>query len=223
MIWQRAFEIPKISLDQRTLVIYGDHKPADLQEMFSVLTPDEIACANRIRSPFQRKTWISCHVTLRIMLANVIGLNPADVEISKNRFGRPFLANSTLFFSLSHTNSSYLLGFSSTGKIGVDIEELSGEEDLDELIEYAFSKEEVDFCKNGNLHDHFLETWTLKESFLKATGVGLVDELKTVNVAGKINNHLALLKFQQNTFSCPGGETGSIVFRGTDPVWYIWF
>ncbi len=223
MIWERAFEIPKISFDQRTLVVYGDHKPADLQAMFMVLTPDEIASANRIRSPIQRKTWISCHVTLRIMLANWLGLNPSDVEIRKNRFGRPFLANSTLFFSLSHTNSSFLLGFSSTGKIGVDIEKLIGEEDLDELIEYAFSEEEADFCKNGNLHDRFLETWTQKEAFLKATGVGLVDKLKSVNVAGKINNHLALLKFHQNTFGCPGGETGSIVFRGTDPVWYNWY
>jgi len=223
MIWERAFEIPEISLDQRTLVVYGDHKPADLQVMFTVLTPDEIACANRIRSPVQRKTWISCHVTLRIMLANLLGLNPADVEISKNRFGRPYLANSTLFFSLSHTNSSFLLGFSSLGKIGVDIEELSGVEDLDELIEYAFSEEEAAFCKNGNLHDRFLEIWTRKEAFLKATGVGLVNELKSVNVAGKLNNHLYSMKFQQNTFGCPGGETGSIVFRGTDPVWYNWY
>jgi len=223
MIWERAFEIPKISFDQRTLVVYGDHKPADLQEMFSVLTPEEIAYAKRIRSSIQRNTWISCHVSLRIMLAKMLGLNPASIEISKNRFGRPFLPNSTLFFSLSHTNSSYLLGFSSTGKIGIDIEELSGKEDLDELIEYAFSKEEADFCKNGNLHDRFLETWTLKEAFLKATGVGLVDELKMVNVTGKSNNHSALLKFQQNTFSCPGGETGSIVYRGTDPVWYRWY
>ena len=224
MIWERVYEIPKISYDQRNLVVYGDHNPADLQEMFTVLTPDEIAYANRIRSSsIQKKTWISCHVTLRIMLANLLGLNPADVQIKKNKFGRPFLANSTLFFSLSHTNSSYLLGFSSIGKIGVDIEKLSGEEDLDELIEYAFSKEEVDFCKNGNSHDRFLETWTLKEAFLKATGVGLADELKTVNVAGKNNNHLDLLKFQRNTFGCPGGETGSIIFRGTDPVWYSWF
>ena len=223
MIWERASEIPKISFNYKTLVVYGDHKPADLQEMFTVLTSDEIAFANRIRSPIQGKTWISCHVTLRIMLANLLGLNPADIEISKNRFGRPFLPNSTLFFSLSHTNSSYLLGFSSNGKIGVDIEELSKEEDLHELIEYTFSKEETDFCKNGNLHDRFLETWTLKEAFLKATGVGLVNEMKSVNVAGSVNNHLAALKFQQNTFDCPGGETGSIVYRTTNPVWYSWF
>ena len=223
MIWERANKIPEIPFDQRTLVVYGDHKPADLQVMVTVLTPDEIARANRISSPIQRKTWISCHITLRIMLANLLGLNPSDVEIRKNRFGRPFLANSTLFFSLSHTNSSFLLGFSSTGKIGVDIEKLIGDEDLKELIEYAFSDEETDFCKNGNLHDRFLETWTMKEALLKAAGVGLVDKLKSVNVAGDINNQLALLKFHQNTFGCPGGETGSIVFRGDDPVCYNWY
>lgn len=223
MIWERALEVPKISYDQTTLVVYGDHKPADLQVMFSVLTPDEIAYANRIRASNQRKTWISCHVTLRIMLANLLGLNPATVEIRKNKFGRPFLANSTLFFNLSHTDSSYLLGFSSIGKIGVDIEKLSGEEDIDELIEYSFSQEEADFCKNGQLHNHFLDIWTLKEAFLKATGVGLVNELKSVNVAGTANNHLASLKFQHNTFGCPGGETGSIVFRTTNPVSYFWY
>ncbi|MCK9412000.1 MAG: 4'-phosphopantetheinyl transferase superfamily protein [Prolixibacteraceae bacterium] len=223
MNWVRAFEIPKISIDRRTLVVYGNHRPADLGEMFAVLTPDEIACVSRIRSSIQRKTWISCHVTLRIMLGNWLGMNPSDVEICKNRFGRPFLANSNLFFSLSHTNSSYLLGFSFAGKIGVDIEELSEEDDLNELIEYAFSKEEADFCKNGNLHDRFLEIWTFKEAFLKATGVGLVNELKSVNVAGKLNNLPDSMKFKQSTFVCPGGETGSIVFRGTDPVRCIWY
>jgi 4'-phosphopantetheinyl transferase len=157
------------------------------------------------------------------MLANLLGLDPAHVEIRKNRFGRPFLTNSPLFFSLSHTNSSYLLGFSSTRKIGVDIEKLIGEADLDELIEYAFSEEEADFCKNGSLHDRFLEIWTLKEAFLKATGAGLVNELKSVNVAGTVNNHLASLKFQQRTFGCPGGETGSLVCRNSEFVSYKWF
>jgi 4'-phosphopantetheinyl transferase len=223
MVWERVSKITKISSDHKTMVIYGDHKPGDLQVMFTVLTPDEIACANRIRSPIHRKTWISSHVTLRTMLANLLGLKPTDVVISKNRFGRPYLANSSLFFNLSHTNNSYLLGFSTAGKIGIDIEELSGEENLNELMDYAFSKEEVDICKNGNSHDRFLETWTLKEALLKAAGVGLVDELKSVNVVGKDNNYLDLLKFQRNTFSCPAGETGSIVFRGTDPVWYSWF
>lgn len=157
------------------------------------------------------------------MLGNLLGLKPSDVEISKNRFGKPYLANSSLFFNLSHTNNAYLLGFSTNGKIGVDIEELSGEEDLNELMDYAFSKEEVDICKDGNSHDRFLETWTLKEALLKAAGVGLVDELKSVNVAGKNNNHLDLLKFRRNTFGCPAGETGSVVFRGNDPVLYSWF
>ncbi len=223
MNWERVYEIPKISLDQKNLVVYGDHKPADLQMMFTVLTSDEIAYANRIRASIQRNTWISCHVTLRIMLASLLGLNPPAVEIKKNKFGRPFLVNSKLFFNLSHTDNSYLLGFSLTGKIGVDIDKLSGEEDLDELIEYAFSKEEADFCKNGNSYYRFLEIWTLKEALLKAAGVGLVDDLKSINVSGKTNNQLDLLRFQRESFSCPTGETGSIVFRGTDPVRYSWY
>jgi phosphopantetheinyl transferase len=213
MIWETCEEIPKINSIQDLLVVYGTNRPKDSLLSNSILTKDEIAFGNRIRDINQRNTWISCHVTLRIMLGTFLKSDPAGVELKKNRFGRLYLAKSDLYFNLSHTNSSWLMGFSFGGKIGVDLENLTGNEDLASLVAYAFSSVETNYCQNGDLADRFLEIWTLKEAFLKAAGVGLVDNLAKINVIGYEGNDLDLRKFNQKTFICPNGETASIVYR----------
>ena len=114
-----------------------------------------------------------------------------------------------------------MLGFNHLGRIGVDIEKLSGREELPSLISYAFSAEEADYCSKGILPERFTEVWTLKEAFLKAVGVGLVDELPSITVKGN-NNYINRLALNQKTFLCPNGETGSIVYKKEPPIKHIW-
>ena len=218
MIWKTLDVIPTLKSSQDVLVVYGTSRTSDIALSSSVLTRDEIAIGNRIKSISERNTWLSCHVALRTMLGSYLKSEPAEIELKKNRFGRLYLSTSDLYFNVSHTNSSWLLGFCIGGKIGADIEKLSGTEDLASLVEYAFSPVEADYCKNGGLPDRFLEIWTLKEAFLKATGVGLIDNLGSVNVSGFEKNDILLRKFNKKIFSCPNGETASIVYRNNRTV-----
>lgn len=222
MIWEKTVEFPDISSNQGLLVVYGTTLPSDLLLKNKILTKDELYFANRIKSNGQKNTWISCRVTLRLMLGIYFHLNPTEIELKKNHFGRLFIANSNLFFNLSHTDSSFLLGFNIGEKIGVDLEKLSGQEDLASLIDYAFSPEETEYCLDGELSARFLEIWTLKEAYLKAAGVGLVDNLSSVNVYGYVNNHINQKQFCLKTFICPNGETASLVYRNDQPINYIW-
>jgi len=130
--------------------------------------------------------------------------------------------DSKLSFNVSHSNSSFLLGFNLLGRIGVDIEKLSGREDLPSLIKYAFSDDEATYCNNGNLAEGFTEVWTMKEAFLKAVGAGLVDQLPSISVIGPVANYIYRFKLNQESFLCPNGETGSIVYRKDQPIKYIW-
>lgn len=222
MIWQPSFEIPQIASFQNILLVYGTERPADLLILNSILTENELTYANRIRSISQRNVWLTCHVTLKTMVGSYLGLKPIEVEFKKNHFGRPFLPDSNLFFNISHTDSSFLLGFNFGGKIGVDLEKLSGSEDLESLIDYAFSTTEAEFCSSEKQSSHFLEIWTLKEAYLKAIGVGLVDNLGSVNVFGHIENNIISKNLSQDTFICPNGETGSIIYMNEQAINYIW-
>lgn len=222
MIWESASNLPEIGGDQHILVIYGTGKTTDLGSWTEWLTIDEIEHARQIRSEEERNTWISCHATLRRLLGNWLHLKPAEIELKKSTHGKLFLSGSNLYFNLSHTAKSYLLGFNFNGRIGVDLEFLSGSEDLPLLIGYAFSGQETDFCNQGNKPENFLKIWTLKEAYLKATGVGLVDFLKSVNIYGDKDNAIDNKQFSQNSFTCPNGETASIVYRNEKPIDYIW-
>ena len=222
LIWEKAVEIPQIALYQNILVVYGTVKQPDSRLLPISLTEDELVYANRIRATSQKNTWISCRVVLRQMLGSYFDLKPIEIELKKNRFGRLYVANSNLFFNISHTDNSFLLGFNVGGKIGIDLEKLSGKEDLTSLIDYAFSSEEAEYCMSGELYMRFLEIWTLKEAALKAAGVGLVDKLRSVNVYGYLNNHINQKKFCKKTFICPKGETASLVYQNDQPINYIW-
>ena len=222
LIWEKTVEIPQIALYQNILVVYGTVKQPDSRLLHIFLTEDEWVYANRIKATSQKNTWISCRVVLRQILGSYFDLKPIEIELKKNRFGRLYVANSNLFFNISHTDSSFLLGFNVGGKIGVDLEKLTGKEDLAPLIDYTFSPEEAGYCIDRELHVRFLEIWTLKEAALKAAGVGLVDNLRSINVYGYVNNHINQKRFCHKSFICPNGETASLVYRNDQPINYIW-
>ena len=222
MRWQLSVGIPKFTSIQKILILYGTGKQYELGLWQENLTTKEKGLGIRIKDLDQRNTWFNCHATLRQILGNWLGKNPSEIELNKNNFGKLYVPNSNLYFNLSHTYSSFLLGFSFEGKIGVDLEFLSGREDLPSLIEYAFSPGETEFCQQGNCSENFLKIWTLKEAYLKAAGVGLVDRLKSVNVHGLVDNDILIKQFNHQTFTCPNGETASVVYRNKKDIDYIW-
>ncbi|HEY5509856.1 MAG TPA: 4'-phosphopantetheinyl transferase superfamily protein [Prolixibacteraceae bacterium] len=223
MYWERTSQLPKISSCQEILLVYGTFNPEDLESMSRILTPEELNFAGKLKHQDQRNTWISCHVTLRSMLGEFLEMDPQNIIFQKNRFGRSYLQDSNLFFNISHTNSSFLMGYNKGGKIGVDLENLSGDEDIPSLIDYAFSGAETEYCRNAvELSVRFLELWTLKEAFLKYSGIGLTDFLKPINVYGSELNELIYNKLNYSTFICPGNETGSVVYSNNPSLSCIW-
>ena len=127
----------------------------------------------------------------------------------KNRFGKPFINNSGLFFNLSHSRNSFLIGINTIGRIGVDIE-ADMPDDTDTIADFSFSENERELFRRNP--ENFLKIWTQKEAFLKAAGTGLLQNLSC------IDSITSIPKFGMKciTFTCPDTETASIVFRATE-------
>ena len=214
MNWEKSGSIGEITRSSHLLIVYGTNSLADNLPLAEILTPEELNYSERLRGPGQKNTWLSCRATLRLVLASYITIHPQKIELRKGRFGKLHITDSNIFFSVSHSNYAFLLGFNLLGRIGVDIEKLSGREDIPSLIQYAFSDEEAGYCNTGDLAERFTEVWTMKEAFLKAVGVGLVDQLPSISVIGPVRNYISRFKLNQESFLCPNGETGSIVYRG---------
>lgn len=223
MNWINSNNIADISVGIATVSIcYGTDSLGVSWNFGEILVHEELSFAKRLRNELQRTTWLSCRSALRIILGTSLGIKPAEIVLRKNRFGKLYVPNSNLSFNVSHTDKSFLLGFNYVGRIGVDLEYISGKEDIPLLIEYAFSLQETDYCYHGNLAENFLRIWTLKEAYLKATGVGLVDHLKSVNVHGTTGSEIEARNLSQETITCPNGEMAGIVYRNEKPINYIW-
>lgn len=101
-----------------------------------------------------------------------------NYELEYNEYGKPFLKNSNLFFSLSHSNLYSALVICDR-EVGIDIEKIIY---VDSIFKRYFNDEEKKFVNKSNNRDEaFTKIWTRKEACLKRIGIGLNTNLKEVN------------------------------------------
>lgn len=102
------------------------------------------------------------------------GLREAEVRIGYGDNGKPYLPDyPQIHFNLAHSGRMALAAFAET-EVGCDIEEIKTASP--KLAKRFFCPGEYAYIKGleGESQDYaFYRLWTLKESFLKATGMGL--------------------------------------------------
>lgn len=128
----------------------------------------------------QRKYTLSRGI-LRCLLGKYLELKPENIEILYGLWGKPCLHNKfSLRFNLSRSNDYVIYVLSPNYEVGIDIEYLDAQLDVDTLAPNIFLSEyEKDYWhkidKNQNLVS-FYKFWTSKEAFLKAYGKGFLAE-----------------------------------------------
>lgn len=157
------------------------------------------------------------HCCLEECVNEFMGHRIIYTDLPRNFRGKPYLPDSPLHFSISHTKNAYVLGFSIQQEIGVDMELNVPGNELYLLANYAFSPDELLILGANSDENTFLKIWTLKEAYLKATGIGLIDALPTLHVVTGLP-----FSITDPIYNCiqqvgPMGETISIVCNGKVP------
>ena len=100
--------------------------------------------------------------------------NVRETSIVLDANGKPYLAeNGNVFFNLSHSGQMVMCAVSDR-EVGCDVEEKAAFDPA--LAAYVMTKEElryIDAAHEEARQDIFYRLWTLKESYMKATGLGL--------------------------------------------------
>lgn len=99
------------------------------------------------------------------------------IRFTKGRFGKPYLKDSGLHFSLSHTNGAVCAAFCEGDEIGVDVERRDRR--ISEAMYRRVLSEEERFHATSDTD--FIRFWVQKEAFLKRLGVGISRDLRGVN------------------------------------------
>lgn len=108
-------------------------------------------------------------------------LKEKDLIINYNENGKPsFKDYNDIKFNLSHSKE-YAIAVISNEEVGCDIEFLRKYND--KISKKYFSKEEQEYIDNSlNKDESFTRIWVLKESFLKALGIGLINNMKEISI-----------------------------------------
>jgi 4'-phosphopantetheinyl transferase len=120
---------------------------------------------------------------IRKVLSQELNMRFNSIKINTNNFGKPELVNKKREFNISHSNNIIVLATDDL-PVGVDVEYIQPLNDLEELI-MQFTQEEQDEYYKRSTNERinlFYELWTLKESYLKATGKGLNCSLQSFNI-----------------------------------------
>lgn len=160
-----------VSLDQLDL---------RLARFIETLALDERRRAERFHFEMDRKRFIIRHGILRKILGCYLNYEPAELQFSYGKHGKPMLADTLgdgiIYFNMSHSEGLALYGFSLDREIGVDIERFCEIPEIDKIVEQLFSKKENDIFRSlpeNEKKEAFFKCWTRKEAFVKAVGDGL--------------------------------------------------
>jgi 4'-phosphopantetheinyl transferase len=161
---------------------YGiDDDPILARAQVALMTDAERARHDRFVSAADRRQFLATRALVRVTLSRYADVEPGAWRFTTVARGKPVIAEPTftpaLHFNLSNTHGLIVCAVTTRfPDLGVDVEPADrGNRGLD-LADRYFSRLEVESLTRLAAVDRprrFLSYWTLKESYIKARGLGL--------------------------------------------------
>ncbi len=113
-------------------------------------------------------------------------------DIRRNTYDRPYIPNSNIDFNISHSKNYVVCVFAKNLSVGVDIEAINPNINIEEF-KIIFTDKEFDLImKSKDSIEIFYRLWTIKEAVLKADGRGFNCNIKDISI--DIENGKAVLE-----------------------------
>jgi 4'-phosphopantetheinyl transferase len=142
-----------------------------------LLSEDERARWQRFRLDRNRHEYLITRALVRTALSQYHPLAPEAWRFQANEYGKPSSdPDCGLRFNLSNSLDLVVCLISKGVEVGVDVEPYERAEQIAELAPKVFSQSELAqlaALSNRDGLDRALSLWTLKEAYIKATGMGL--------------------------------------------------
>jgi 4'-phosphopantetheinyl transferase len=152
-----------------------------LSQLTAILEQEEAERLTRAHSAEVRRRFLAARAMQRTVLAQYAGgIEPAALRFVKGQHGKPALAREFdslgLHFNLTHTKGLIALAVGRHRDIGLDAENLHERTTALRLARRYFTAEEardLEALPPERQLARFYSLWTLKESWMKATGRGV--------------------------------------------------
>ncbi len=183
--WKESEPFSEIAPDEIHLWrIPAEGSPESLQELRSLLSPEELRRAARFHRPADREAFLRRRGQVRRILGACLDRDPRSLRFRAGPRGKPALAKdsaaSRLRFNWSHSGEWALLAAGLDMEIGIDLERIRPLADMKAIARRYFSSLECRQLEALPEEDRlagFFLCWTRKEALLKALGTGLAGRL----------------------------------------------
>lgn len=160
-----------------------------LAGIWKILSADETVKANRFVFDRDRHRFVVARGFLRMILGRYINRGADELQFNYTKHGKPRLAEPyagmDLNFNVAHSGAFALYGVTLGRAIGVDVEQIRPDIEIEQIASCMFSTTEVGQLRSlpSNIRVcAFFNCWTRKEAFLKAKGTGLFSPLDQFDV-----------------------------------------
>uniref|UniRef100_A0A915A4J4 L-aminoadipate-semialdehyde dehydrogenase-phosphopantetheinyl transferase n=1 Tax=Parascaris univalens TaxID=6257 RepID=A0A915A4J4_PARUN len=172
----------------------NDHIEAQFRKAILSITTEEYEKVARFRYKDDALASLLGRLFLRQATRRLAGVDWSEIEFGRTEKGKPFLAKPpgiTFGINVSHQGDYVAFASSCTDKIGVDCMRLDKDRNNKSADEYinsmakSASVEELRMMRSQATEQmkmtYFYRYWCLKEAVLKATGEGLLSDLRRLD------------------------------------------
>lgn len=155
----------------------------------AILSDQERERAGRYVFERDRRRFIAGRATLRIVLAEYLGVSAEAIGFREGPNGKPYLSSRLhrgLEFNMSRSHGLGLIAICVGEEVGVDVELVRDVEDAANIVQRFFCPEEIAqwMALDQARRTHaFFDCWTRKEAYVKAVGAGLQIPLNSFAVS----------------------------------------
>lgn len=173
----------------RLHVWYGEPVDEDIASLMPYLPLLEQEEVRRFQISSHRWSVAAARAAARMQLAELLNCAPEKVSIVRDPLGKPKLDPAAhgalaerIHFNISHTTGLVAVAIA-TRRIGIDVEAVMSLDDMDGIAAATFAPPMLEALKNARQPSEkialFYRFWTLGEAFIKATGQGLAQDLRS--------------------------------------------
>jgi 4'-phosphopantetheinyl transferase len=155
--------------------------PALIERLTTQLSSDEQSRVAEFAFEKDRSVFVAAHALLRYALGLIFEAD--KIRFRVDTYGKPVLdlpIDHDVHFNLSHTRGMAVCAICRGCHVGVDVEEINHNVDMETLAREYFAAVEhqlVVTTPPENRAETFFRLWTLKEATVKAIGTGLWSRL----------------------------------------------
>ena len=135
-----------------------------------------------------RRRFLTSRASLRSLLSGYLGVPPGELRLRYGQHGKPSLQEpaADLTFNQSHSGELLLLAFGRGRELGIDVERTGRDVSWERVARRFFERRELEALEAlpaAARRQAFFRGWTRKEAFVKATGRGVTQGLRTFAVS----------------------------------------